>query len=630
MRQKKQENYRKNEAAVILQRNFAPKYRSMNIARVVRVTFRAIGVMGANVAEDLMEELAEEMIANAIRIPAHEKLNEEWPLYLKSVDKAKELCIESELNILLEIAANEWIEDQLRAIAKEKERLVELQELLLMYAEDVVNNRSKEKDIEEDSSPALDVKEEENTGDLEEPAALMDEVEGDTFNEEQQPGSSAISGRTPRSVRSVLASPGRQAALLDEDEDASASRRSSFMSIVSFPDEGMQPEFNLANSVANFVSKIASKIMQRTVLSEAQLAESDRRSTRSLEEDDKSTARSLVSFQGDDSNSAYSFRGSVRDFVTKISDKVITKVMSPDAASISLRNNSLKDEGGEGNELLGNPIDESLFHEESLSGPSVDPALQLTTSISDFVVAIAEQSLIEPSAYLLADSIVQGGEVVHPMDTGLSTHRSQDTKSISGSDYTGPLSSRSLISKPEGTHTASVELQESVSDEAMPVAVDMSLSQETIVRLYTKDIKEIRLSESQKDKIEFSIEASLRFFAYAQYQQSVQCLDLAGTILASIPAEDHTHNEYVTLRALITLIKANNFFIVAAYEEAKVLYENVLSSRLRVFGGDHMLVAEAQYHCAEWHRSQANYKLAEDFYSIVRVYPITSLRSSCT
>jgi len=241
--------------------------------------------------------------------------------------------------------------------------------------------------------------------------------------------------------------------------------------------------------------------------------------------------------------------------------------------------------------------------------------MQLTTSISDFVVAIAEQSLIEPSAELLTDSIVHGDVV--PMDTGRSTHRSRDSKSFSESEQTGPMSSRSLISKPEGTHSASVEHEESVSDDVMPVDVDMSISQESIVRLYTKDIKEIRLSETQKDKIEFSIEASLRFFAYAEYQQSVQCLDLAGKILTSIPAEDHTHHEYITLRALITLIKANNFFVVAAYEEAKLLYEYVLTSRLSVFGVDHMLVAEAQYHCAEWHRSQANYKLAEDFYSTV-------------
>eukprot|EP00597_Dinobryon_sp_UTEXLB2267_P010545 CAMPEP_0170100816 /NCGR_PEP_ID=MMETSP0020_2-20130122/1879_1 /TAXON_ID=98059 /ORGANISM="Dinobryon sp., Strain UTEXLB2267" /LENGTH=2204 /DNA_ID=CAMNT_0010323775 /DNA_START=142 /DNA_END=6754 /DNA_ORIENTATION=- len=615
MRQKKHENYRKNEAAVIIQRNFAPKYRSMNMARVVSVTFRAIAVMAGHVVEDLSEKLAEEMLEHAIKFPAHERLNEEWPVYLKSIEKAKDLCVESELKFLLEVAAQEWIEDQIKAIAKEKERLAELQELFLMSEQDDIYAIKVVEVIEEPplaEIPVEDVVVQEEKEELSDPQnlAAVEEV-GDTFDEEQQPGS-ALSARTPRTVRSTLPSPGRQNTLVEEEE-AIQSRRSSFMSIVSFPDDSSQPEFSLANSVANFVSKIASKIMQRTVLTEAHLAESDRRSTQSMEEDDKSTARSLVSFQGDESNSAYSFRGSVRDFVSKISDKVITKVMSPDAGNNSLRNNSFHDEDKEIE--MHETADDSLLREESTSGPSIDPALQLTSSISDFVVAITEQSLIEPSADLLADSIVHGDAVV-PIDTGRSSQRSRDTKSFSESEHTGPMSSRSLISKPEGTHSASVELQESVSDDTMPVeVVDMSMSQESIIRLYTKDIKVIRLSESQKDKIEFSIEASLRFFAYAEYQQSVQCLDLASTILSSIPADDHTHNEYVALRALITLIKANNFFVVAAYEEAKLLYESVLTSRLSVFGIGHMLVAEAQYHCAEWHRSQANYKLAEDFYS---------------
>lgn len=582
----------------------------MNISRVLRATYKAISLRADQVVHDLIGAIAQDLLWSYIKPFSKEILEKEWPIYLSAIHMATDESIEQLLGSLMTLATHSWIEDELKAIELQKEQLAELRESVLMADED------------KKSSPLVT---ESSTVDVSENVMLAESE--DVYDEDQQL-TLLKSARTPRSVRSHLPSPGRD----DDDDKSSHSRRSSFGSVVSFSDDPATPEFNLAASVANFVSRIAAKVLQRTIAP----SDTDKLSNRSIGDDDNSTARSLVSFTGDDASSQMSFRGSIRDFVSKISDKVITKVMAPDA-NAQLRNTNDLDEVPEGVEPMDNTTEVIIpgiteGKSNVLFGPSIlesteqsislDPAAQLTTSISEFMTAIAQQSIVQPSEEILTDSIIND-TAMKPIDSGRSSSHRPNPIAEMGSAT--PLSSRSLISAPEVTHSASVELLESVSSDAIPVSIDSEVrksSQSTapadsnlsLIRVYTENIKTIGLSEEDKDKIEITIEDSLRQFAYAKYDVSVQALNFADGIMDALPTNDHSHTEFVTLRALITLIKANNFFAVADYENSKQLYDFVLKIRSMVYGDGHLLVAEVKYHLAEWFRAQALFQQAEELY----------------
>lgn len=576
----------------------------MNISRVLRATYKIISSLADQVAHDLIGVVTQDLLSSSLKPFSREILEKEWPVYLSAIHMAVEENIEHVLGSLMSLATRSWIEDELKAIELQREQLAELRESVLMADQD----RKSVASVTESSAENVML------------------AESDDVYDEDQQLTLLKSARTPRSVRSHLPSPGRD----DDDDKSSHSRRSSFGSVVSFSDDPATPEFNLAASVANFVSRIAAKVLQRAV---APPSDADKLSNRSIGDDDNSTARSLVSFAGDDASSQMSFRGSIRDFVSKISNKVVTKAIAPDAnAQLRNTNDFGEPEGvdpmdnsteviipgiteGKSNVLLGPSILEST--EQSMS---LDPAVQLTTSISDFMTAIAQQSMVQPSEEILTDSIIND---MKPVESGRSfSHRPNPIAEMGSAT---PLSSRSLISAPEVTHSASVELLESVSSDAIPVSIHSQVrksSQSTaaadsnlsLMRIYTENIKTIGLSEEDKDKIEISIEDSLRQFAYAKYDVSVQALNFADGIIDALPTHDHSHTEFVTLRALITLIKANNFFAVADYENSKQLYDFVLKIRSMVYGDDHLLVAEVKYHLAEWFRAQALYTQAEELY----------------
>ena len=593
----------------------------MNLSRVVRATFKAISLLADHVVDESTEEMAQELLSMAIKPFAKQILEKEWSICLSAIHASEDEIVEQVLDSLMNIATGLWIEDELRAMELQRQQLAELRESVLM--------------ADQDKKSTLTASTHSETNDISE--AVM-QAETDDVYDEDQCLTTVKSARTPRSVRSHLASPGR-----DEDDDKSShSRRSSFGSVVSFSDDPAAPEFNLAASVSNFVSRIAAKILQRAIAP----PDADKLSNRSLGDDDNSTARSLVSFAGDDASSQISFRGSVRDFVSKISDKVITKVMAPDA-NAKLRNTNDLGEVPEGVDLMENSTEVIIpgITEEGKSvmlgqsalesteqSISLDPAAQLTTSISEFMNAIAQQSIAQPSEDILADSIIHDSSTKR-IDPGRSSiHRPNPIAEV-GSPT--PLSSRSLISAPELTHSASAELLESVSSDAVPVSIDSEVrrsSQSTaptdsklaLARVYTDNIKTIGLSEEDKERIEIAIEDSLRQFAYAKYDVSVQALNFADSILDALATKDHSHPEFVTLRALITLIKANNFFAVADYENSKTLYEFVLKIRSMIYGDEHLLVAEVKYHLAEWFRSQALYTQAEELYLqvIFKIVPL--------
>ena len=606
----------------------------MNLARVVRLSFKAISVMADAVLEGLFENLVSELLSIGIQQPAKDILSVEWPIYLSALRQAEIACIEQSLDDLMFSATKTWIEDKIKFFEAERRRVSEMAENIHMAEEDLrfspaVSTHSKQPEGEElvsqteerESAPVAVDAVTDDRKEEEEALAKADETD-DTYDDEQQLGM-VKSGRTPRSVRSHLPSPGRPTSTTVEEEgeeleETSHSRRSSFTSVISFSDDPAAPEFNLVSSVANFVSKIASKIIQRTIGP----TDSDRNSNRSLEEDDKSTARSMVSFP-DEASSQLSFRGSVRDFVSKISDKVITKVVAPEKSGPTLRNNTdLVEEGEEDSELvavapapteeLSNVLGTSAF-ESTEPSQSVDPATQLTSSISQFMAAINEQSIVQPSEDILLDSIIHEDTL--------------QTKASARSDSSG-----SRVSAPEGTHTASIELVESISDEAIPVSITSQVrksrtdstaeSNPPLPRIYTENITSISMSDDDKDQIEICIEDALRQFAYAKFEISVQALNFADGVMDALPPVDQSHAEFLALRALITLIKANSFFAVADYENSKALYDYVFQVRVDIYGADHILVAEVEYHLAEWHRSQALYSQAEELFSQVQIISI--------
>lgn len=128
-----------------------------------------------------------------------------------------------------------------------------------------------------------------------------------------------------------------------------------------------------------------------------------------------------------------------------------------------------------------------------------------------------------------------------------------------------------------------------------------------------RDFTSMSLTEKEKREIDQLFKDAMHYFHKARFQRASDVLENFLSILQKFPSSDPFHPDVARVQTTIKTIKARILFEQAQYADAKEVFDDALQHRIEVFGKAHYLCVELYYYIGEWHRSQAEYDNAEKY-----------------
>jgi hypothetical protein len=605
-RAEKIQRFRRNEAAIIIQRNFAPKYMAASVYRVSMQslkTSRGYCEAAADIVElDIFEcQLVECVDQLTDMIGTNMDL-----VYHDSMQMINEQISEDLINECALLVAPLWLEDQMRAMEEANRRIAEERE----HAEENLRRLMKE----------------------EEQRAL----------EEQR--------RLEEEALMIKAEHDRKAL-----EDAQAESLEKGEVFVPFADE-TDPNYNLSDATKDFIESITNQVFTKmfsvAVLSQM-LADVQKRPGGS-EADESVGKMSLVSF-GDENNPDFDFEASANNFVGKISAKIVSRQSSPKAAmrAATIMNDAHElDTGGDKNLL-----------------DSLDKDSLMTTSVADYVNDITAAGVTRVvlsrghTPLLLPRSEAQGedGGAV------LTNAKEEDEEPFSGSNAAGiadilgeSVASTSVLpdEKKQPADTCDAEEQLVTNDEMQnpsgnaadavtandsEVPADEGCDEDAVVFLNvdaaaaaassSKSVNAAQplvwksepplsvlralfmselLSNEQKINLEEAFTMAYQLYCAGKYVDSLELLDDAEQIVQNFHDQGFdTNPHFILIGTSLKVLYIRNLMALAQYLDVKKCIEEVLERIQQVFGADSAHAAELLLLLADLHRALGNYNDSE-------------------